>query len=67
MCIENIKNNYYIVKLNENHDLNNFSCGLEDMDDFLKSDALEQQNENLNVTYLAMYNHEIVGFFFITF
>ncbi|WP_298524371.1 hypothetical protein [uncultured Methanobrevibacter sp.] len=36
MYIEDIKNNYYIVKLNEKHDLNDFSCGLDDMDDFLK-------------------------------
>ena len=47
----------------QNHDLNNFSCGLDDMDDFLKDDALDQQNENLNVTYLARFNNEIVGFF----
>ena len=63
MYIENIKNNYYIVKLNENHDLNNFSCGLEDMDEFLKNDALNQQMDNLNVTYLAIYNGQIIGFF----
>lgn len=63
MMLENIKDNYYIVKLTEKHDLNKFSCGLEDMDDFLKNDALDQQAENLNVTYLAMYNNEIIGFF----
>ncbi|WP_407393034.1 N-acetyltransferase [Methanobrevibacter sp.] len=63
MEIENIKNNYYIVKLNQKHELNNFSCGLNDMDDFLKNDALSQQEEKLNVTYLAMYDKEIIGFF----
>lgn len=63
MCIEEIKNNYYIEKLNSKHNLNMFSCGLSDMDDFLKNDALNQQIDNLNVTYLAMYKNEIVGFF----
>ena len=63
MYIENIKNNYYITKLSENHDLNSFSCGLDDMDQFLKNDALSQQEEKLNVTYLAMYNGQIIGFF----
>ena len=63
MYIEDIKNNYYIVKLNEKHDLNDFSCGLDDMDDFLKNDALGQQEDNLNVTYLAKYHEEIIGFF----
>jgi GNAT superfamily N-acetyltransferase len=63
MCIEDIKNNYYIEKLSSNHCLNSFSCGLKDMDDFLKNDALNQQIDNLNVTYFAMYDDEIVGFF----
>ena len=63
MEIENIKNNYYIVKLNAEHDLNSFTCGLDDMDDFLKNDALSQQDEKLNVTYLVMYDDEVLGFF----
>ena len=63
MYVEDIKNNYHIVKLNEKHDLNDFSCGLDDMDDFLKNDALVQQEDNLNVTYLAKYREEIIGFF----
>lgn len=63
MYVEDIKNNYYIVKLNEKHNLNDFSCGLDDMDDFLKNDALDQQEDNLNVTYLAKYHEEIIGFF----
>ncbi len=67
MYIEDIKNNYYIVKLNEKQDLSDFSCGLDDMDDFLKNDALDQQEDNLNVTYLAKYREEIIGFFLFTF
>ena len=63
MHIKNIKNNYYIVKLDETQDLNSFSCGLDDMDDFLKNDAFDQQSKNLNVTYLAKYKDDIVGFF----
>ena len=51
MTIERIKNEYIIDKLNEKSDLDTFSCGLEDMDEFLKNDALNQQNENLSVTY----------------
>ena len=33
------------------------------MDDFLKNDALNQQEENLNVTYLAKHNNETIWFF----
>ncbi|MDO5860617.1 hypothetical protein [Methanobrevibacter sp.] len=47
MEIDYIKNNYDIIKLNEKHDLNDFSCGLDDMVDFLKNDALYQQEEKL--------------------
>ena len=53
MPIEKIKNEYIIEKLDENSDLENFSWRLDDMDDFLKNDALKQQNEKLSVTYLA--------------
>ena len=63
MNIEEIKNNYNIIKLNESCDLNEFCCGLDDMDNFLKKDALEQQKEKLSVTYLAMYKNKIIGFF----
>ena len=63
MTIERIKNEYIIDKLNEKSDLDTFSCGLEDMDEFLKNDALNQQNENLSVTYLVRYDDEIFGFF----
>lgn len=63
MNIEDVKNRYSIIKLNKDHNLDDFHCGLDDMDDFLKSDALNQQDEKLSVTYLAMYDNEIIGFF----
>ena len=63
MPIEKIKNEYTIDKLDEKSNLDDFSCGLDDMDEFLKHDALNQQNEKLSVTYLVKYNDEIIGFF----
>lgn len=33
------------------------------MDGFLKDGALNQQRSNLNVTYLARYDEDIIGFF----
>ena len=38
------KENYYFETLNESHYLNDFDCGDEDLNDFLKNDALKQQN-----------------------
>lgn len=62
MKIKEIKDNYYFETLHENHDLNDFDCGDEDLNEFLKKDALNQQKENLNITKLAIYNGKIIGF-----
>ena len=45
MKIEDIKENYYFETLNESHYLNDFDCGDEDLNDFLKNDALIQQDK----------------------
>lgn len=63
MDFEYLINNYIIKKLSPDDDLTNFCCGLNDMDNFLKNDALIQQQNKLNVTYLVICNDEIVGFF----
>ena len=62
MKIEDIKNNYYFETLSEEHDLSDFDCGDDDLNDFIKNDALAQQKEKLNVTKLATYNGKIIGF-----
>ena len=62
MNIKYIIDNYYFDTLNENHDLNDFDCGDNDLNDFLKNDALPQQYEKLNVTKLVMCNREIIGY-----
>lgn len=62
MEIKNVIENYYYEKLNSSHDLSKFSCGVKDLDDFLKEDALIYQEKNLSVTYLAMYDGEIIGY-----
>jgi len=50
MNIEDIKNNYHSEKLSSKHDLSRFSCGVKDLDDFLKLKALKEQEENLSVS-----------------
>lgn len=59
---KDIIKNYHYEKLNKKHDLSRFSCGVKDLDDFLKDDALDQQEKNLNVTYLAIHEDEIIGY-----
>ena len=63
MDIEYIKENYYFEILNEKHDLSNFECYSNDLTNFLKNDALKQQDMNLNLTQLVICDNEIVGFF----
>ena len=66
MTRKSILDEYHYEKLTVNHDLNDFSCGNDDLDEFLKKDALPQQEKNLNVTYLAMRRKEILGFISIS-
>lgn len=63
MDIEYIKENYYFEILNEKHDLSNFECDSNDLTNFLKNDALKQQDMNFNLTQLVICDNEIVGFF----
>ena len=48
--IEYIKENHRFETLTDEHDLSNFKCVSDDLDDFLKSDALTQQKSKLNLT-----------------
>ena len=62
MDTEYIKENFEFQILTEEHDLSNFECSSDDLTDFLRNDALKQQNMNLNVTQLAVCDGEIIGF-----
>ena len=41
MKIKEIKENYHFETLNENHDLSDFDCGDEDLNDFLKKRCIK--------------------------
>lgn len=62
MDTEYIKENLHFEILTEKHDLSKFECTSEDLTDFLRNDALKQQNMNLNITQLAVCDGEIIGF-----
>lgn len=62
MNIKYIKENYHFETLNEKHDLSKFICDSEDLTNFLKNDALNQQKEKLNVTQLVICDNEIIGY-----
>lgn len=62
MKIEEIKEKYHFENLTEDHDLSEFDCGDDDLNDFLKNDALKQQKSRLNVTKLILYDRKIIGY-----
>ena len=62
MDIEYIKDNYIFEKLNENHNLDDFECEIEDLAKFLKEDALNQQNMNLSLTHVVICDGIVVGY-----
>ena len=62
MKIKEIKDNYYFETLSSEHDLRDFDCGDDELNEFLKKDALIQQKARLNVTKLIMCDGKIIGF-----
>jgi hypothetical protein len=58
--------NLFVSALSDRFDLTDFSCGRDDIDDFLKDDALQYQNQKLASTYLVHSREQvIVGYFSI--
>lgn len=55
-----------LVRLEASHNISDFDCIIEkddgDADEFLKTTALDYQNNGMATTYLCMYKDEIVGF-----
>lgn len=54
------------IELNNIIDLSTFDCNDADLNDFLKNDALNYQNELMSKTYLFTDNQEIIAFFSVS-
>jgi len=55
----------HIVSLTNRHELNSFNCKSDELNDFLKTDALKDQEVMVTKTYLCYWKEKIVGFFSI--
>lgn len=55
----------HIVSLTNRHELKFFNCKSDDLNDFLKIDALKDQEVMVTKTYLCYWKEKIVGFFSI--
>ncbi|MDQ1252556.1 MAG: hypothetical protein QG646_1677 [Euryarchaeota archaeon] len=53
----------HTIPLDKNHNLFSFSCLSRELNDFLKNDALNDQNNLISRTSLCFWNDELVGFF----
>ena len=48
--------------LKETHDLSSFHCRNDDLNDFLKSDAIQSQDDLISRTYLCLWHDTILGY-----
>ena len=52
-----------IIPSDKKHDLRQFSCEIQDLNDFLIEESTKQKEVMLNATYLALYEDKIIGYF----
>lgn len=57
---------YTLVPLSTSAELDGFTCGNDDLDDFLKNDAFENQSAWLSATRLLYDADNLVGYFTLT-
>ena len=62
MKIEEIKENYYYETLTNEHDLSDFDCGDDELNNFLREDALKLQKSKLSLTKLVICDGKIIGY-----
>ena len=51
-----------VEPLDRHHDFSDFHCASDDLDDFIKNDALHEQKCMLSRTYLFFYEGHVIGF-----
>lgn len=54
-----------IERLSErnSHTTESFDCGVQDLNEFIKEDALKHQKEKIAMTYLCFHGNDLVGYF----
>lgn len=53
----------YIEKLSSTHDVNHFDCGAPDLNRFLISHALQNQQAGSANSYVACYEQSVIGYY----
>jgi GNAT superfamily N-acetyltransferase len=60
-----VTHSLHIEKLHRTHNVEQFTCGQPELDRFLIRHALQAQQANSSQTYVAVSDHEVVGFYTI--
>ena len=60
-----MKPSLHIKKLHRTHNVEQFTCGQQELDRFLIRHALQAQQSNSSQTYVAVSGDEVVGFYTI--
>ena len=60
---ESLDNELIILPLDESDDLSSFNCESEELNDFLKTNALVDQNNLVNRTRLCFFSGSLAGFY----
>src|SRR6202140_5252887 len=60
-----VKPSLHIEKLHRTHNVEQFTCGQQELDRFLIRHALQAQQSNSSQTYVALSGDEAVGFYTI--
>lgn len=58
----------YVERLRDHHHLDDFTCRVKGLDDWLKVHALENQRRDLSRTFVLVdeFSHEVVGYYSLT-
>ena len=66
MVANTLRDDVTIFSLSARHNLKSFNCTNHDLNDFLKNDALENQEQMVSRTYVCLYEEQLVGFYTLT-
>lgn len=66
MVVSILRDDVTIFPLSVRHNTDSFNCTNHDLNDFLKNDALENQEQMVSRTYVCLYEKQLVGFYTLT-
>lgn len=61
LCVDKTK--IIPVDLSSEVDLSDFDCGIDDLNDFIRSDAFEGQRQNVTQTTCIMHHDKVIGYY----